>query len=503
LSNVILDRITANPRLPSLPAVAVKVLELTERPEASVHELASVIEKDQALATRLIKTVNSALYGLKKPCSTINQAIVALGLSAVRTLALGFSLVTNLRSAAGEGFDHVDYWRRGLYTAVAAKLAAESSRQRNADEAFLGGLLQDIGMMALYQTLGRNYVKTIALTNGDHSTLAAHERDLLGLTHCEAGARLAEIWKLPPQLHSAIAFHETPEVAPPEYAELVRCVALGNKATQAMIAPDPRDHIAMFAVCARQWLALNGEQIDHLFQRIAQGTQEMAGMLELSRTDLPSVEEILARKDELLIQLSLTQNKTVSELEEQRLKLLEKANRDALTGLCNRRWLDTSLSQLFTRSRTTAEPLSVLFIDADRFKLINDRLGHLAGDAVLIQIARRLSNRAAEIGASVFRWGGEEFCVLLPGFDRVAAAAEGEFVRAMIAGEPFDLTGTGAAVAKLHTTVSVGTATLHAASALDTPEKLVQAADSAMYAAKQSGRNCVRVFSEQSRTAAA
>lgn len=503
MSNAILDRITANPRLPSLPAAAVKVLELTERPDASVNELAAVIEKDQALATRLLKTVNSALYGLKKPCSTINQAIVALGLSAVRTLALGFSLVTNLRSAAGEGFDHVDYWRRGLYTAVAAKLAAEASRQRYADEAFLGGLLQDIGMMALYQTLGRNYTRTLALAEGDHSRLAAHERDLLGLTHCEVGARLAEIWKLPAQLRSAIAFHETPEVAPPEHAELVRCVALGNKAAQMMTLPDPCDHVAMFAVCARQWLDLTNEQIDQLFQRITKGTHEMAGMLELSRSDLPSVEEILARKDELLIQLSLMQNKTVAELEEQRIKLLEKANRDALTGLCNRRWMDVALAQVFARAQTSVEPLSLLFIDVDRFKSINDQNGHLAGDAVLVQIARRLSLRAAETGASVFRWGGEEFCVVLPGYDRVAAAGEGEFLRALIAGEPFDLSDTTSPITVLNVTVSVGTATLHGASALDTPEKLVQAADLAMYAAKQSGRNCVRVFSEQSRSAAA
>lgn len=140
--------------LPSLPAVAVRVIELTSDKNVKVQELAKTIGHDQGLSTKILRTVNSSFYGVRTRVATIDKAIVMLGLAPVKVLALGFSLV----SSVGEdesGFDYVSYWRRGLYTAVAAKLIAEAAEAGSADECFLGGLLQDVGMVALHRTLGR------------------------------------------------------------------------------------------------------------------------------------------------------------------------------------------------------------------------------------------------------------------------------------------------------------------------------------------------------------
>ena len=123
-----LEKVLSCPRLPSLPAVAMRVLELTADDNVNLKELAVTISNDQALATKVLKTVNSSFYGLRKPCSTINQAIIMLGLSAVKTLALGFSLVSTLAKFEGLDFDLQSYWRRALLSGIGGKCFAEIGR---------------------------------------------------------------------------------------------------------------------------------------------------------------------------------------------------------------------------------------------------------------------------------------------------------------------------------------------------------------------------------------
>src|SRR3982751_5373593 len=121
-----LERILRCPNLPTLPTVAVRVLELTQNVNVSMDDLTATIQNDQGLAAKVLKTVNSSFYGLRRPCASISQAVVLLGLSAVKALALGFSLVSAVGEADDE-FDHVAYWRRGLYTAVAARAIAKQA----------------------------------------------------------------------------------------------------------------------------------------------------------------------------------------------------------------------------------------------------------------------------------------------------------------------------------------------------------------------------------------
>ena len=157
----VLEKVLSCHKLPSLPAVAMRVVELTQDQKVSMRALAETIQNDQALTAKILKTVNSSLFGLRQKCSSINQAIIMLGMSAVKTLALGFSLVTAIKDSTQE-FDLRDHWRRSLFTAVAAKAIAARAGIANPEEAFLGGLLQDLGVVALQQTLGAEYVAAVA-----------------------------------------------------------------------------------------------------------------------------------------------------------------------------------------------------------------------------------------------------------------------------------------------------------------------------------------------------
>src|SRR5262249_3832394 len=154
---------------------------------------------DQALAAKILRTVNSSFYGLRRPCSTINQALVMLGLSTVKSLALSFSLVASLGAGAHEEFDFVSYWRRGLYTAVAARLTPEAAGILQDGEASLGGLLQDAGRVAMPKALGRKSLHVLLSAN-PHRELARLELAAFETQHPEVGAMLAQRWKLPPDL---------------------------------------------------------------------------------------------------------------------------------------------------------------------------------------------------------------------------------------------------------------------------------------------------------------
>ena len=110
----IMDRILASSNLPSVPFVALKVLELTQQEDTSIDDIAAVIQKDPALTAKLLRTANSPLFGLVKKVASIRQATVILGLRTVKVMALSFSLVDALRKAQDGAFDYPRYWRRSL-----------------------------------------------------------------------------------------------------------------------------------------------------------------------------------------------------------------------------------------------------------------------------------------------------------------------------------------------------------------------------------------------------
>jgi two-component system cell cycle response regulator len=164
---------------------------------------------------------------------------------------------------------------------------------------------------------------------------------------------------------------------------------------------------------------------------------------------------------------------------------IELAVTDGLTGLHNRRYLDTQLRTLFARAKVRGKPLTVCITDIDRFKVVNDQHGHDAGDEVLKEFSGRIRStvRGADLAC---RYGGEEFVVVMPDTTAEIAATVAERLRMMIEARPFQLR-TGETPLML--TASMGIATL--GPGIDTPEQLLKQADRALYEAKNSGRNRV------------
>ncbi|MCX5661150.1 MAG: GGDEF domain-containing protein [Planctomycetota bacterium] len=488
MNQKIIEKVLRSPRLPSLPTIALEVIDLVHQKDVNIKQIAHTISHDPALSSKILKTVNSSFYGQQSAISTISHALVVLGLNAVKTLALGFCLVTNLKDSGGEGFDHALFWKRSLYSAVAARLLARQVGVVQQEEAFLGGLLQDLGMLAMNQTLGAEYQAVTNKAGSDHRALAPLETEVFDCDHGQVGAALAEKWNLPPILCKPIRFHENAGNITGELAPLVKVVSLSGRAADIFVVPNAAEALEKFYQLATEWFNLPRDSAEQLLAGINKASQEMRRLCELPETGPDDADEILSRANEALSQLNLQQQVQANVLEKENKHLAEQAVTDSLTGAANRRRFNEYIEAEFALARTSGKHLSVLFLDTDHFKKFNDTYGHQTGDRVLMEVSSVL-RKVSPQPCLVARYGGEEFAVVLPATDRMTAAKQAELTRKAIQ----DAKVISDKNETLSVTASIGVATFDG-TVFARAEQLVKAADQGVYAAKASGRNCVHIF---------
>ncbi|MGP1310420.1 MAG: sensor domain-containing diguanylate cyclase [Phycisphaerales bacterium] len=495
MNDQVVERVLSCTRLPTLPAVAVRVIELSSKADVSLREIADTIQNDQALSAKVLKTVNSSYYGLSRRCSTISQAMVALGLTTVKTVALGFSLIQAMGKGEEDEFDLEAYWRRCLLGATGASAAAEAAGLQEAEEVFLAGLLMDAGTLAMHRALGEEYGAIVHKADGAHTALADLERDALGIDHAEIGARLAETWRLPESLIEPIRCHDDPMLAEESHRKTAACVALGALAAEALMCPKDPQHLIAFRERAVEWLGLSLPAADELLGVIEKEAHAQASLFKVDLGQLPSAAELLAEAQERLAEMALDAQINTERLTAQNKSLQRQTELDPLTGIGNKRSLHLAAARRFTEASRDGKSLAVLFLDLDFFKQINDSYGHIAGDLVLKEASRRLKATLGDRG-ELFRFGGEEFAAIMPGVDLKKAEAVAEMLRTVLNSTPIDIRQAKSSKQHVRITTSVGVAAYDdsSRSMLREQEQLINAADQAVYAAKKAGRDCVRAF---------
>jgi diguanylate cyclase (GGDEF)-like protein len=317
----------------------------------------------------------------------------------------------------------------------------------------------------------------------------------LQITPPEVSAALTEKWQFPPILARPIALHYSRAEGDAQLKPLVDVVSTGVLLSDVFAAEDPARAIAL----ARAELAsrhhLSAADIEELLSDIGRAAREAAGLLEVNIGRQRSYQEILNEAQEALVVLSLQTQQQVQTIKREVQTLQAKASMDPLTGLANRARFDEFFEEQFRRAYHHARPLAILFIDIDHFKKVNDTHGHQAGDEVLRRVARQLRSSVRNIDL-VSRYGGEEFAIVLTETDTGTASARAEAMRALIARDPIRVGGEMISV-----TISIGVAGTDRTRMFTHKEQLTNAADRAAYAAKQGGRNLVRVFRPRVETA--
>jgi diguanylate cyclase (GGDEF)-like protein len=488
MNEQLIRQIAQCPNLPSLPAIAVQVLELTKQDDVDLAKIAKLISKDPALAGKILRTVNSSFYGRSQNVGTISHALVILGLQSVKTLVLGFSLVSHLTKEKSGGFDYLAYWRRSIYAANAARTIAARVGVVQQEEVFLAALLQDIGMLVLDRVLGSGYGK-VCESVVSHADLPAAETKALGMHHGEVGELMAKQWKLPPLLGMPIAGHVSPaDVADLQLRKVTELVALAGNCADVFVGLSAASAIALVRAQCKALYKMAEADCDTMLEEIGRSTKEVARLFEINIGAGQSFDDVLKKANEALVEITLRSQQQANSLRQQNNELRQVASTDALTGLANRGRFDQFIADAFVAAQKDRKPLALILLDLDRFKLVNDRYGHPVGDAVLKSVAATLVSaaRASDLAA---RYGGEEMALVLPATTRNTAAAIAESLRRAVAAKPISC-----AVAEVSISASFGVAAVDLTLPFKEPAQLLKAADMAVYAAKKAGRNCVKVF---------
>jgi HD-like signal output (HDOD) protein/nitrogen-specific signal transduction histidine kinase len=218
----------ATARLPALPQVLLELMALCDRDDVGMAEIGEVVAKDAGVAARVIGIANSPCYRPGRALESIGQCLAVLGTTTVRRLALNQS-VAELFGRFHKPGDHDPrhFWFRGLTVAVTARELAVKLGYRNPDEAYLAGLLHDVGQLALLSAVPDRYLPILRNHGGEHERLR-QEQAAFGLTHAEAGAWLAERWNLHAIFVDSIRYHHESMERAREAHPLVQIVLLAN-----------------------------------------------------------------------------------------------------------------------------------------------------------------------------------------------------------------------------------------------------------------------------------
>src|SRR5437868_4007231 len=195
----------------TLPEVTAKIIQTVEDPKSSATQLHKIVAHDPALVTRILKVVNSAFYGLPGQIGSIDRAIVLLGLNAVKNIAVAASLGQLFRGVKlCEGFTAKDLWTHCVSVGITARELARQMRVPLADEAFLAGMIHDVGLLVSLQSQPEQLRGVCEQAKNSQTRFVDLERQVTGVDHQLLGAALCQHWKFPRTCQLVAGYHHRP-----------------------------------------------------------------------------------------------------------------------------------------------------------------------------------------------------------------------------------------------------------------------------------------------------
>jgi len=294
-------RILSCPDLPTLPAVALQVLQLCRSDDVDLAAIADTVAHDPAIAAKLLRRANSASFATRGKVASLTRAVALLGTSATLAVTLSFSFIGLRGRTRSNGLDHAGFWRRALFSALGGR-ALGSLVAHDEDETFVACLLQDLGMLALDEVFPVEYRGAVQAAGGDHDALPALETAAVGLDHVQAGALLSRHWNLPRRLEEAVAQSHGPSLpAPGDGAlRLNDAVYLSGHLADVWTGARPAEVTRAALGAAAASLGLAAETVVVALRRMAAALPEAASDFDLELASPGQLEAILAEAQMLL-----------------------------------------------------------------------------------------------------------------------------------------------------------------------------------------------------------
>jgi putative nucleotidyltransferase with HDIG domain len=270
--------------LPTLSAVIGKINEATASPTTSASEVAGIIQEDQALSTNVLKLVNSSFYGFPKQINSISRAIVILGFQKVRSLAMTTSTISAFKGK-NIGIDMNLFWGHCLGTAICAEATAKHFGLRETDDAFIAGLLHDVGKLVTAICFKEEAMKIYTLINEKNMWIRDAEAEVMEIDHAKIGFWLMKKWNLPENILSVVRFHHKPTLSR-QSAPLVHVVHVADALCRSLGVGSGGDNLVP-EISTEIWrkLALSDKVIDKLLDDTLEGLSRAEAFFDLIKSE--------------------------------------------------------------------------------------------------------------------------------------------------------------------------------------------------------------------------
>lgn len=488
-------------KLPSLPAIAIRIIQEVKKDKTSLNDLAGIIAYDPALTAKILQVANSSFYSLPYKVESIEKAVHILGIEALKNIALSFIIVKGLKRTKIDKFDHELFWRRSITAAVALGMIASRLNMKREDT-FVTPLLMNIGVLVMYLCRPNDYLSVIDEKRVSHVRTDEAEKKVFGFDHQDVGSAILKKWGIPEAIIMPIAYHHRAQDCPPELEHMVGILRLADMASSVYHGQKSTEKFSALKASLQETLRLSDDECSEFIDAVAEKTVEIFSSFEMDPADMKPYSQILQEANEELGKLNLSYEQLLLEVQQEKKKAenlareLKTANemlrglafKDALTGLYNYRYFQEHLEKEVERADRYGRTLSLIMVDIDHFKKVNDTYGHPVGDIVIRSIAD-LFEKTVRTSDTSARYGGEEFILILPETDIKGAVVLADRLRKMAEG-----LNVRADNQDIGVTISLGVTAYEPGKGKKTKAQIIESADRALYNSKQTGRNKLSII---------
>ena len=287
------DKISTLKNLPTLPHILLKLFESCSQDSVDLIEIAAIVGKDPSLSAKILKLVNSAYFGLPQKVQEINQAVVIVGTSGIRNMAICACVYEAFPKPKKNGnFNLKMFWWHSLRCAFLSKSIASEMNSDQRDEAFVSGLLHDIGKVVLWVNCQAAYEALLGDCRGDGQQLIEGEARL-GATHCEVAAWLLDRWNFQPMISDAVRYHHESPVRIAQALPMTQIVCIAN-----FLCQDTEPGMNQGVALAQQILGLSSDECYALIEKSGQEAKEVADALGIDINVEEPAQKTIDEKDQ-------------------------------------------------------------------------------------------------------------------------------------------------------------------------------------------------------------